>query len=60
MYNFTKQQATIIQSGKEYGVTLLVQDKKLVIPEDARISDSVKKWLTKKVDTYNKRVVQGF
>jgi hypothetical protein len=64
-YNFQQKRQAIIQEGKNYGVALQVINDgsfhgKLAMPANAQLSDSVKKYLARKVDTYNKHSTQGY
>lgn len=64
MYDFIKQRNLILQDGRDYGVKIKVVERGLhgllEVPEDAEISDSVRKFLNRRVSTFNKHSKQGF
>ena len=61
MYNFTKQQTTIIAEGKKYGVIININPttNALYFGGSYKGSDGVRSSLTKKITTYNNHLAAG-
>ncbi len=60
MYNFTKEAERIIKEGSNYGVKIAHSGKKLGFSGTYRGSSAIEKALTRKINTYNSHVDQGF
>lgn len=58
MYDFKKNEERIIQEGRKYGVKIIVgrDDNTLYMVSDHKGSESVEKYLTRIMSTFNKHV----